>query len=287
MALTATETAPPPWSLTAAGSASAATPAKQTPPADGDFGEDEGYMFGADGLTFGDVVDIVNPLQHLPVVSTLYRAITGDEIDPGARMIGGALFGGPAGFAGAVVNNAMVEHTGKDVGETVLAALTPDDAEPATEPVLAVASATPDTPDGKEPAFPAPVQMAASSGPVQPGPEGPLFDVTGLSPLIAPAGAVAPLDSGPRPQPFAAVPQASPIAPAPATARNVAAQPQIAAAAPARTARPTMPAEAAQVLEKTRARSEPAFAPTPLDPALIPEAMLSALEKYEQMKRGS
>ncbi|MBT5663730.1 MAG: hypothetical protein HOJ06_00205, partial [Rhodospirillaceae bacterium] len=45
-------------------------------------------FFGEDGLTFGDVLDIINPLQHIPVVSTLYRELTGDEISPGARMAG-------------------------------------------------------------------------------------------------------------------------------------------------------------------------------------------------------
>ena len=57
-----------------------------------DVPEDDGGsgFFGADGLTFGDVLDVINPLQHIPVVSTIYRAITGDEISPGARVAGGA-----------------------------------------------------------------------------------------------------------------------------------------------------------------------------------------------------
>lgn len=82
---------------------------------------DDGYMFGEDGLTFGDVLDIVNPLQHLPVVGAVYRSITGDEMEPGAKMAGGALFGGPIGFASAMVNNAIEEHTGDDVMGHMLA----------------------------------------------------------------------------------------------------------------------------------------------------------------------
>ena len=34
--------------------------------------------FGSDGFSFLDVLDIINPLQHLPVISTLYRQVTGD-----------------------------------------------------------------------------------------------------------------------------------------------------------------------------------------------------------------
>ena len=32
------------------------------------------------GFTFHDFLSIINPLQHLPVISTIYRAITGDTI---------------------------------------------------------------------------------------------------------------------------------------------------------------------------------------------------------------
>ncbi len=38
--------------------------------------------------TFDDFIDVINPLQHLPIVSTLYRALTGDEISPQARAVG-------------------------------------------------------------------------------------------------------------------------------------------------------------------------------------------------------
>ena len=46
-------------------------------------------FFGEDGFNFFDLLDIINPLQHIPILSGLYRKITGDEISPGARMMGG------------------------------------------------------------------------------------------------------------------------------------------------------------------------------------------------------
>lgn len=61
--------------------------------------------FGEDGLTFGDLIDVVNPLQHIPLLSNIYRKLTGDSIDPAIRIAGGALFGGPVG---AVLSAATV-----------------------------------------------------------------------------------------------------------------------------------------------------------------------------------
>ena len=93
------------------------------------------------------VLDIINPLQHIPVISTMYRHITGDEISPVARIAGGALFGGPVGLAAGVVNAAVESSTGKDVGENMLAMMTGADkskggkpAEPAAPPVMLAAA---------------------------------------------------------------------------------------------------------------------------------------------------
>ena len=78
-------------------------------------------LFGQDGLTFGDLVDIINPLQHIPVISTIYRALTDDQIEPGSRLAGGALFGGGIGFASALFNAVLENATGQDIGEHALA----------------------------------------------------------------------------------------------------------------------------------------------------------------------
>jgi hypothetical protein len=80
-------------------------------------------LFGDDGFTFGDFLDIINPLQHIPIVNTVYRAMTGDKIDPGARIAGGGLFGGPIGLVASLVSGMVEESTGKDPGEHALAAL--------------------------------------------------------------------------------------------------------------------------------------------------------------------
>lgn len=70
---------------------------------------------------FWDFIDIINPLQHIPVVSTIYRELTGDEISAPARIMGGALYGGPLGFAASIGNAVVEEVTGKDAGEIAMA----------------------------------------------------------------------------------------------------------------------------------------------------------------------
>lgn len=75
------------------------------------------------GISFFDLIDIINPLQHIPVISTIYRSLTGDRIGLAPRLIGGALFAGPFGLANAVVTATIEHETGKTPASHVLAAL--------------------------------------------------------------------------------------------------------------------------------------------------------------------
>ena len=72
-------------------------------------------MFGDDGFTFGDLIDIVNPLQHIPVVSNIYRSITGDTIAPAMEIAGGALFGGPLGALFSVASVVVTNLNTNDI----------------------------------------------------------------------------------------------------------------------------------------------------------------------------
>ncbi len=72
---------------------------------------------------FWDLVDVVNPMQHIPVIATIYRDITDDEIKPAAKIAGGTLFGGVLGFASSLVDSMIEEASGQDIGETALAAV--------------------------------------------------------------------------------------------------------------------------------------------------------------------
>ena len=83
-------------------------------------------LWGEDGFTFSDLIDLLNPLQHVPILSSLYRAVTGDDIAPAARMLGGGLYGGPLGLVSAMLNTAVDETTGSDVGGHLIALLDGD-----------------------------------------------------------------------------------------------------------------------------------------------------------------
>lgn len=79
---------------------------------------DTGQFWSTDeGPSFAEFLDIINPLHHIPVVSTIYRAITGDEIGAGPRFIGGMLFGGPVGALAAGVTALFEEASGGDLGQ--------------------------------------------------------------------------------------------------------------------------------------------------------------------------
>jgi hypothetical protein len=101
--------------------------------------------FWADGsFSFRDFLDTINPLQHLPVVSTIYGWITGKhDIGDLPRIAGDALYGGPWGALSGLVNALVKEESGRDIGEHVVATLIGDTSTTAV--VAASAEAQPPT----------------------------------------------------------------------------------------------------------------------------------------------
>ena len=88
-------------------------------------------VWGKDGFTFADILDVINPLQHIPGVSKIYRELTGDEIGDAPRVLGGAIFGGVAGLLGASINSLVRRESGMDIEDHVVALL--EDAMPGVE----------------------------------------------------------------------------------------------------------------------------------------------------------
>lgn len=72
-------------------------------------------------IGFGDLIDAVNPLQHLPVVSVLYRHLTGDTISPAAKVVGDTAYGGPLGLISSLGDMLLQKMTGKGLGDTAYA----------------------------------------------------------------------------------------------------------------------------------------------------------------------
>ncbi len=99
-----------------------------------------------DGASFGDLLDAINPLHHLPGVSQIYRAVTDDAIGLAPRLIGAAIFGGPLGFLIAGIGAFFEQMSGGTVSEHALALL---DDRPGDRPganAFATASAAPFVP---------------------------------------------------------------------------------------------------------------------------------------------
>jgi hypothetical protein len=128
---------------------------------------DEKRLFGEDGFSFKTVLDTLNPLQHIPVVSTIYRELTGDIPSPASQVAGGALFGGVIGFVASLFNVQVEGVTGKDIGAHAVAALNedkPSEAAPATavaaadQPAAGVVA-----PGGKRPAATPPTIAVAKA----------------------------------------------------------------------------------------------------------------------------
>lgn len=87
--------------------------------------QDQNPDNGADGSALGNlfdtVVDTVNPLQHIPGVSSAYQAATDDTMNPIASMAGGFLFGGPIGLMAGAAQSFLEMVTGKSVAQNVIA----------------------------------------------------------------------------------------------------------------------------------------------------------------------
>ncbi len=75
-------------------------------------------------FSFHNLLDIINPLEHLPIIGTIYRAITGTHIGIPEKIAGDALYGGLWGAVSGVADAAFEAVTGKDFGSTVLALFT-------------------------------------------------------------------------------------------------------------------------------------------------------------------
>ncbi len=244
------------------------------PPPRPSTGKPVASLWGEDGFTFGDLLDIVNPLQHIPGISQLYRELTGDEIAYGPRVMGGALFGGVIGLIASLVNVIVDDETGKDIGEHAVAMLFGgDDDEPGSpqgDPMVAVASAetTPmsDAADyaadyTAEPPAPRP---AANRPPV----EYAGIDVTtpmndSIELALAPAPAPALATAGKPPMELAEADTMTPM------------NDSIFLVSPPLAAAPARPARV--VTQVTQARAEPAIPAAPVVPVapILSAAMLS------------
>lgn len=260
--------------------------------------------WGADGFGFKDVLDIINPLQHIPVISSIYRAVTGDEIADAPRALGGAIYGGPVGLLAAVSNSVVKAETGADIGQTALAAFAGSKdtggATP-TGPAQQLASA----PVSSRTASPTPVAIPAPTPLSMSAPDAPTNDNPPPGSLIAQlsatparkAGGFIPSAAAARAGLFGAPPQPRPVSsptvnPSPhgghATGgMNGRASPESGSlqSAPANALDRLIARSRAAQAERSTSPA-PASLQVPTDTNNVHDWMLRALGKYETMPKG-
>ena len=229
-------------------------------------------------FSFKDLLDTINPLQQIPVVNWIYRAITGDRIALAPRLIGGALFGGPVGVLLAGIQAGIEEMTGMDKEGGPMVALVrdiigPSDHKPADgEPAVAAQ----DVPKGE-----VVIELAPTAAAVQPTPA----STEQRAPETRPAPAAMP-----RPQPVN-LPRG--WTPASQSRGSLVSPTSFSAAAPPAGPRPAQPtstdpgaiAPAASLRAATPAADHPNAVPNGTTPDWVPSAMIQALEKYESARR--
>jgi len=97
-------------------------------------------------ISFHDILHALNPLQYLPVIGTIYRAVTGDQIPEMVRRAGSlvvsTLLGGPIGAITNIATTMFEKITGIDIDKTMQTALVghPSENAPST-PAPATAEA--------------------------------------------------------------------------------------------------------------------------------------------------
>ena len=128
-------------------------------------------------FSFDDFVDVINPLQHLPIISTLYEHYANDPINTFPKIAGDTLYGGPLGLLSSVADTAFEKITGKSFGDTALAWVTGDKspaagtavastAKPATVATASIASpAVAHVANSKTVPFATPTKVAAAGTP--------------------------------------------------------------------------------------------------------------------------
>ena len=210
-----------------------------------------------DTTSFRDILAIVNPLQHIPVVGTIYRALTGDGNATMPSIIGGALFGGPVGLALALAGNAFKSETGMDPGETVVASLFGPGSPPAAD-TRQMAQAT----SASSSAVPPPAQKASPKL---------VIDIPAPKPETQTAAAA---PTGPLPGPPAGLPLSFHGDKNPLAARFRS------------TDLPQPVGEGGGVPSRSGADLIPTAGGTAIKRDEVPTAMFSALDKYSAMMRA-
>ncbi|HYH22374.1 MAG TPA: hypothetical protein VD995_27505 [Azospirillum sp.] len=242
-------------------------------------------------MSFLDFLDVINPLQHIPIVGTIYRSLTGDTIKPAQQVMGGMLYGGPLGAVTSMFGAVVEQSTGKSIEGHAMAALGFEDPNQHGGAV----AATPAAIQAAPPVAP-PVVAAAPTAPALASP--PAATVAEAAAPTAVKAPPAATITTPR-DPFAgenrpsrmpardtilantmqAKHAAARTAPTPGAAASMAAA-GVPVAAP-------QPAPASGGAEGATPADKAASAPTPVPPEMLSDVMMRNLAKYEAARKAA
>lgn len=80
----------------------------------------EKLSFGEDGLDLKDGFDIFNILQHIPIVSSIYQDVTGQDISVISKLSGGFFYGGPIGLAFSALDLLTESLSGSSINDSIV-----------------------------------------------------------------------------------------------------------------------------------------------------------------------
>ena len=162
------------------GPAGGKTPGAMTPVAPASSGSEQ----PAHESFFHHLLDVVNPLQHLPIIGTIYRAITGEKLDAVEKIAGDTLYGGLWGAVSSIADVAFEGLTGKSFEDTAIALFKGDDKTRVASAKVAAPAITANVslPSADLPSLPSSSAVAANTD----GPNG--FDVTALTNALSAKG---------------------------------------------------------------------------------------------------
>ena len=138
--------------------------------ADAGVKEEEGF--------FDHLLDVINPLQHLPIIGTIYRAITGDKMGSIEKIAGDTLYGGMWGAITAIADVAFEGITGKSFEDTALALFNGDSKSKVTKVGVTPITVSASLPSADFPLLPTTVAANVPDG----------FDVTALTSALSAKG---------------------------------------------------------------------------------------------------
>ncbi len=249
-------------------------------------------------FTFSDLLDVINPLQHIPVVGTIYRELTGDSISPAARIAGDTLYGGVFGFASSIVDSLVEGETGKDIGAHIMATVFGDDDD--TTAQTATSSPAGQTSAGTMVAVATTLPAAFAGVSAAAMPSGSTLPATaaGAAAATGPTDYFHALQTGghahkavplnatiPVPQPGKAAANAPLVAPAPAAALSSGpiVNPVTPSLPPASAPTSLLPQTATQPQTSSSPQAQP-ITPSAVPTAALPDMMMKALDKYKTLE---